>query len=210
MIKKNLKILILGSVITILPILIGIILWNQLPSELPIHWNMAGEVDGRSSKGFVVLGMPALLLAIHWFGAFILSSDPKRKNQSDRMVAISLWIVPVLSILLSAITYVSALGKEVFVDIIIPVLLGLLFVVIGNYLPKCKQNYTVGIKLPWTLNNEENWNKTHRMAGWTWVACGIAIMVAGCFGLFWVILPVLVIGALAPTIYSYVLHRKGL
>ena len=210
MIKKNLKILILGSAITILPILIGVILWDQLPQALPTHWNMAGEVDGWSSKGFVVFGIPALLLAVHWFGAFVLTSDPKRQNQSNKMVVLSLWIVPVLSILLSAITYSSALGKEVFVDVIIPMLLGLLFVVIGNYLPKCKQNYTVGIKLPWTLNNEENWNKTHRMAGWVWVVCGIVIMVTGCFGIVWVILPILVIGALAPTIYSYVLHRKGL
>ena len=210
MIKKNLKALILGSIVILLPILAGLILWDRLPTEIPIHWNLAGEVDGYGNKGFVVFGMPLILLAIHWLGSLAMSADPKRENQPHKMIALSLWIAPVLSVLLSAITYVSAIGAEVLIHVVVPVFLGLVFVIIGNYLPKCRQNYTVGIKLPWTLNNEENWNKTHRMAGWTWVACGIAVMIAGCFGIVWVILPVLAIGAIAPTIYSYLLHRKGL
>ena len=210
MIKKNLKTLILGSIAILIPILVGVILWDRMPQEIPIHWNMAGEVDRWSDKRFAVFGMPFILLAIHWFGALAMTADPKRQNQSDKMVSLSLWIVPVVSILLTSVTYVSAIGVDVLINVIVPVFLGLVFVVIGNYLPKCKQNYTVGIKLPWTLNNEENWNKTHRMAGWVWVICGIVIVVTGCFGLLWVILPILAIGALAPAVYSYILHRKGL
>ena len=91
-----------------------------------------------------------------------------------------------------------------------PVFIGVLFVIIGNYLPKCKQNYTIGIKIPWTLDNEENWNKTHRFAGFLWVVCGVAIMFTGFFGGVWVFLPISFAMVLAPIIYSYLLHRKGM
>ena len=101
MIKKNLKTLILGSIAILIPILVGVILWDRMPQEIPIHWNMAGEVDRWSDKRFAVFGMPFILLAIHWFGALAMTADPKRQNQSDKMVSLSLWIVPVVSILLT-------------------------------------------------------------------------------------------------------------
>ena len=91
----------------------------------------------------------------------------------------------------------------------LPVFMGLLFAVIGNYMPKCKQNYTIGIKIPWTLNNEENWNKTHRFAGWLWTAGGIIMMLTGFFGGFWIFFVVMLLMVLAPVLYSYILHRKG-
>jgi len=90
-----------------------------------------------------------------------------------------------------------------------PVLMGVLFVIIGNYLPKCKQNYTIGIKIPWTLNNEENWNKTHRFAGWLWTACGLLVILTGFIGGFWLFMIVTLLMVFAPIIYSYLLHRKG-
>ena len=76
MIKKNLKALILGSIVILLPILAGLILWDRLPTEIPIHWNLAGEVDGYGNKSFVVFGMPLILLAIHWLGSLAMSTDP--------------------------------------------------------------------------------------------------------------------------------------
>ena len=95
-------------------------------------------------------------------------------------------------------------------EMIMPVLIGLIFTIIGNYLPKCKQNYTVGIKIPWTLNSEENWNKTHRFAGWLWTFCGVLIMLTGFFGSFWIFLPIVLLMVIAPCAYSYILHRKGM
>ena len=95
-------------------------------------------------------------------------------------------------------------------EVVMTVLIGVIFTIIGNYLPKCKQNYTIGIKIPWTLNNEENWNKTHRFAGWLWTVCGILIMLTGFFGGFRVFLPITLWMVIAPIIDSYFLHRKGL
>lgn len=208
MIKKNLKLLIITSVTTLLPTLAGIMLWNQLPKVIPTHWNINGEADGWSSKPFVVFAMPLILLALQWVVAFVTLSDPKKQNHSQKIISLSFWLVPVLSIVLSAVTYVSAMGNTALVKIVFPIFMGLMFVIVGNYMPKCKQNYTIGIKIPWTLNNEENWNKTHRFAGWIWMIGGIVITVLGFLSFLWIVFPVLFVMALAPIIYSYALHKK--
>ena len=210
MIKKNLKVLIITSIIILLPILAGVVLWDQLPDPMPTHWNAAGEIDGWSSKPFAVFGLPWILVAAQWLCMLATGADPKKKNHSDKMIHLVLWIIPVMSVVLHTITYLTALGYGVRMEVVMPVLMGLIFAIIGNYLPKCKQNYTIGIKIPWTLNNEENWNKTHRFAGWTWTFGGIAIMLTGFLGSFWIFLPIALLMVFVPVIYSYLLHRKGL
>ena len=210
MIKKNWKMLLITSVVILLPLLAGLILWDQLPQQMPIHWNVAGEVDGWSSKPFAVFGMPLIMLAAQWLCALATGADPKKNNHSQKILYLALWIIPVLSAVLQAITYASALGKEVRIELVMPVLMGLLFAIIGNYMPKCKQNYTIGIKIPWTLNSEENWNRTHRFAGRIWFVGGLVIMFAGFFCGFWVFLPIMLVMAIVPFVYSYVLHRKGI
>lgn len=210
MIKKNLKTLIITSVVILLPILAGIILWDQLPDPMPSHWNAAGEIDGWSSKPFAVFGFPLILLAAQWLCVLGTAADPKKNNHPTKIVQLVLWIIPVLSILLHTVTYAIAMGKAVRIEVVMPVFMGILLAIIGNYLPKCKQNYTIGIKIPWTLNNEENWNKTHRFAGWLWTVCGLIIMLTGFFGGFWIFFIVVLLMVLAPFAYSYSLHRKGL
>jgi len=210
MIKKNLKILILTSVAILLPILVGVILWDRLPARIPVHWNMAGEIDGWSSRPFAVFGMPLIMLAIQWFAVLMTLADPKNQNHSGKILQLVFWIIPVISVMLGAVTYTSAMGQSVRVEVLVAVFLGILFVAIGNYLPKCQQSYTIGIKLPWTLSSEENWNRTHRMAGWIWVIGGIGMMIAGFFGLLWIMLASILVMALIPFIYSYILHHKGI
>ena len=210
MIKKNLKVLIITSIILLLPILAGLALWNQLPQQMPTHWNAAGEIDGWSSKPFAIFGLPLILLAAQWLCVLATLADPKQRNHTDKILHLVFWIMPILSVVMHTITYMAALGVEVRMERIMPVFMGILFTIIGNYLPKCKQNYTIGIKIPWTLDNEENWNKTHRFAGFLWVVCGIAVMFTGFFGGFWVFLPISLLMVLTPIIYSYILHQKGL
>lgn len=209
MIKNNLKILIITSIIILLPILAGVALWNQLPESVPIHWNAAGEVDGWASKTMAVFGLPVILLAIQWIGVVATFSDPKKQNHPQKILALVFWLVPVLSLILMAVTYFSAMGQDVRIEIIVYMMLGLLFVFVGNYLPKCKQNYTIGIKIPWTLHSEENWNRTHRLAGYVWVGGGFAIMISGIFGILWVVLAACIVMVLVPVIYSFILNRKG-
>ena len=209
MIKKHLKVLIITSLVILLPILAGVILWNQLPEQIPSHWNAVGEIDGWSSKPFAVFGMPIILLAFQWLCVLGTGADPKKANHPEKIVHLVLWIIPVLSIVLSAITYTVALGQDVRVEVVMPIIIGLVLAIVGNYLPKCKQNYTIGIKIPWTLHSEENWNKTHRFAGWIWTFGGLLIMLTGFLGGFWIFFVVVLLMVVAPLVYSYLLHRKG-
>lgn len=209
MIKKNWKILLITSLLILLPALAGIVLWDQLPEQIPTHWNPSGEVDRWSSKAFAIFGLSGILLAAQWFCTLGTRADPKKDNHPQKILHLVLWIIPVISNLLYAITYAVALGKEVRIEVIMPVFMGLLFAIIGNYMPKCKQNYTIGIKIPWTLNSEENWNRTHRFAGRLWVVCGIVIMLTGFFGGFWIFFGIVLAMVIAPFLYSYLLHRKG-
>ena len=209
MIRKYWKILLITSITILLPVLAGLILWNQLPAQMPTHWNAAGEIDGWSSKPFAVFGLPGIMLAAQWLCLLGTLADPKRQNHSDKMLHLVLWIIPVLSVVIHTVAYAAALGKEVRMEVVMPILVGLTLAIVGNYLPKCKQNYTIGIKIPWTLNSEENWNRTHRFAGRLWVVCGIAIMLTGFVGGFWVFLPIVIAMVLVPFLYSYILHRRG-
>ena len=210
MIKKNLKVLIITSIVILLPILAGLFLWDQLPEKVPSHWNAAGQVDSWSSKGFAVFAMPAIMLAAQWLCVLATAADPKGKNHSEKMLHLVLWIMPVITTVLHVITYAVALGQPVRVEIVMPILLGLVFIIIGNYLPKCKQNYTIGIKIPWTLDSEENWNKTHRFAGRIWVVCGFLMILTAFFDIFWLFFIFTIPMVFGPLLYSYSLHKKGI
>ena len=209
MIKKNLSKLIITSLVILIPILIGIVLWDKLPDQVPIHWDINGDVDGFATKAQAVFLMPLVLVAFQWICILGTSLDPKKQNINDKMVTLVLWIIPIISLLCNSMVYATALGHKVSVEIIMPLFMGALFVVIGNYMPKCKQSYTVGIKIPWTLNDEENWNKTHRMAGFLWVIGGIVIMATAFLGAFWLFFVVLIPMVFVPFLYSYLLYKKN-
>lgn len=209
MIKKNLPKLIITSLITLVPIIIGLILWNQLPDQVPMHWDINGNVDRYGSKAVAVFVMPLLLFVIQWVCALVTSLDPKKENISDKTFTLVLWIIPILSLVVHALVYASALGHAISVNIIMPLILGALFIVIGNYMPKCKQSYTVGIKIPWTLNDEENWNKTHRLAGFVWVVGGIIMLVTAFVGTAVISICMLVPMVIIPFVYSYLLYKKN-
>ena len=210
MIKKNLNILIITSIVILLPVLAGVVLWDTLPEQIPTHWNAAGEIDGWSSKAFAIFGLPLMMLAMHWLCVLGTAADPKKANHSDKLIHLVLWIIPIISVVLFVFTYVAALGTEVRMEMVMPLLVGFVLTVVGNYLPKCKQSYTIGIKIPWTLHSEENWNRTHRFAGRLWLVCGLGIMLTAFVGGFWFFLPIVLVMVLAPTVYSYLLHRKGI
>lgn len=211
MIKKNKWKLLVSSIVTLLPILAGLILWNRLPERMATHWGFAGSADGWSSKAFAVFGLPLIMLASHWVCVIVTVADPKNKNQTQKAVSLVFWICPFVSLFSGAVIYASAFGMDFGMDILLPIVTGLIFVVIGNYLPKCKQNYTVGIKVAWALENEENWNATHRFGGKVWVIGGVLVMLCAFLpktvSLYALIVLLLLLGII-PVIYSYVYYRR--
>ena len=210
MMKANKKTLIITSIVTMLPVLIGIICWNRLPDVMATHFGFNNEANGFSSKAFAVFGLPLILLAVLWVGAFVTAHDPKRQNISPKMFSLMLWIAPVISLVAAATIYPVNLGYELDIAFFSELLLGLMFIIIGNYLPKARQNYTIGIKIPWTLANEENWNRTHRLAGYLWMICGILMILISLTRFIpaeWLV-GIFLIMVLVPCIYSFWLHAK--
>ena len=196
------------SILTLLPIAAGLILWNRLPDKMATHWNAQGVADGFLPKGAAVFFMPLFILAVHWISFFVTGLDRNNRQQNARLMGLILYLCPAVSILCGVLMYGTALGMEISTAVWAQVLVGILFVCIGNYLPKCRYNHTIGIKLSWTLQDEDNWNRTHRTAGPVWVGCGLVIMCTAFLNLFWIMLGVLLIAAIIPTVYSYLYYRK--
>ena len=202
--------MIITSIIILVPIVVGLLLWDKLPAEIATHFGSNGEPDGWSSKEFAVIGLPLFLLAVHWFCAAFTGVDPKKENISNKMMTLVLWICPVIAIVGDGSMYLYALNNSINTTIIGVILVGCLFLVLGNYMPKMKQSYTLGIKLPWTLNSEENWNRTHRLAGWITMLAGVIVLIGGFMEQFWTVFVAIALVTLVPTIYSYVLYKKGI
>lgn len=211
MLKRNRKTVILTTMIAALPILVGLLLWSRLPETIATHFDANGEPNGWSSRAFAVFGLPAFLVAVHLLCTFGTLMDPKRKNIQDKMYKLVLWICPVISIFTCGGVYLYALGVHVDMACTAELLVSVLFIVIGNYLPKCRQSYTMGIKLPWTLNDEENWNATHRFGGRVWMGGGVVMLVLSLLGVArnkGVLLGLILVMVLAPTAYSYLYYRR--
>ena len=211
MIKKNKRKLLISSIIILLPVIAGLILWDRLPERMATHWGITGAADGFSSKPFAVFAMPLFVLAVHWICVIITAADPKNKRQTKKVIGLIFWFCPVISLFASAAIYAAAFGMDFGINILLPVVIGLAFVIIGNYLPKCKQNYTVGIKVIWALENEENWNATHRFGGRVWVIGGVLLMLCAFLPkavMYYALIALLTLLVIIPVIYSYVYYRK--
>lgn len=213
MIKKYLPTLIITALLTVLPIAFGIFAWNRLPDPMPSHFNSAGEADGFMSKAVVVFALPVAMLLIHIICAAVTLMDPKRKNIDGKPFLMVLWICPVMSILVNGMTYVYALGGKINITTGVLIGCGILFIILGNYLPKCGLNYSIGIKTPWALNDEDNWRATHRFGGKVFVAVGVmtvilAFIVSASKALFWVYFVLVILSSVAPMVYSYIYYLR--
>lgn len=208
MLKKNKWILLLTSVVILLPVAAGLILWDRLPDQIATHFGTDNVPNGWSSKAFAIFGLPGITLALHWFAIFITQADPKRKNINGKMLMLLFWICPSVSVLLGALTYIHAMGMKPDVGLFVMLFLGLMFLLLGNYLPKCQQNYSLGVRIPWTLADPENWRKTHRFAGWTMSIGGVLILATAFFQNPWLFFAIVMLACFLPCVYSYVYYRK--
>lgn len=212
--NNNLRIVILTSVVCLLPLIMSAIVYPDLPDQVAIHWDGSGNPDGFAPKALAAFGLPFLFVALNLFSKLRLLNDPKRAYTSQAMQLVAIWLPPLLSVILIPIMLLIALGKEIQITAVAPVLLGVILIVAGNYLPKSRQNYTIGIKLPWTLHDADNWNKTHRFAGYLYIIAGILVIArafVGSFKLFGGIslITLLVLCLIVtPAVYSYLLFKR--
>ena len=209
--SEHKKSILLSTLGTLLPIFIGCLLYDRLPDQLALHWGADGAVDRYGGKGMLIFGLPLILAGINLLGMMFTALDPKQQGQNKKALRIIFWIMPLLSVLISTFMYCIALGSTVeTVGFICPTV-GILMAVMGNYMPKVKQNSTLGIKIYWTLSNEENWNKTHRMAGKLWTVCGVLMPLLMLLPTGWMMgmfFAVILMMVLVPVLYSRSIYKK--
>lgn len=199
MILKNKKALILSSVLILLPIPIGLLLRDRLAERMTMN-------------GFV-WGIPVAMLAVHWLCILFTAMDRGNKNRNQKPLSLVLWIIPVITNLSVCGSYALVLGVEFSPVAWTMVPMGLLFVFIGNYMPKTRMNSTMGIKVPWAYSSEENWNATHRFAGKVWVIGGLLMILAGLLPNVWAvtIMTVMIfVMCFLPIVYSWRFYKKEL
>ena len=208
---KNKIFFALSCLITILPSVAALILRNFLPEEMALHWGADGIADRFGDPFPLLLLFPLFFLALHLTCVFSALWTVRRKKQSPKILNMTFWIIPALSLTVGAVLFSVAFRWERKIPFLVTAFLALLMIIIGNYMPKCKQNRTLGIKLPWTLANEENWRKTHRLAGILWVICGILILPSAFLplkALLAVDLSLFLAAVIIPTVYSFLDYRK--
>lgn len=214
MIKRNKIKLIISSLIILLPTLIAIFGEKFLPEKIAIHWGFSGNADGFASPSSIFIILPLILLAVHWLCILVEAVVNKNNEQNKKLTEIVLWVIPTISIASSGMMLAAALGyKTSNIFAIVYLLLGLMFIIIGNYMPKATRNLTVGIKIKWALANDENWNATHRFSGKIYVVSGfvfIAAMLLPEAAFPVVAISAILLAVIPPVIYSYAFYKKQL
>lgn len=188
-------------------------MYSRLPGQIPTHWDMQGQVNGYTSRAWGVWLMPVVLLAMAIILPRIPAIDPRRENYEKFRPSYDLVINAIMTLI--GILHVAILGVGAGWPIpmgrVTPLLIGMLFVVIGNVLPRARPNWLFGIRTPWTLTNDRVWERTHRVGGLLFVIAGLLLAI-GAFVLPAAFLPTVIIGigiaAIVPVVYSYFAWRQ--
>lgn len=191
----------------------SLILYPCLPDIIPTHWNAGGEIDGYSSRLVGVFLMPGITVLMYLLLLYVPLIDPKRNNYprfASAYRGIRLGLVLFMGAM-HALILTAGLGSPVPIGRLMPLLLGMLMILIGIYLPQIEHNYFVGIRTPWTLADEEVWHRTHRMGGRFFILAGLlcllGIFLPGSYS--FVLVLVAILGAsLAAILYSLLIFQQ--
>ncbi|MBC5580972.1 SdpI family protein [Anaerofilum sp. BX8] len=212
--KKNRSEL-LCWVLAALPLALALCCLPTLPERIPLHWDLAGEIDGWGTRSSAFL-IPAMTLGLNALFVLLPRIDPKRRNYPRFGGAYRAFrlMFNLFMLGMAAITLYSAYRPGALsVNKLIPAGVGALFCVMGNYMPKFKPNYFMGLRTPWTLASERVWHSTHRLAGALWFWGGLGFMGASFLlppkPLFAALVALVALLAGVPCLYSYLAYRAG-
>ncbi len=194
---------IITSIVCLLPILLGISLWEKLPDTMAIHFNMYGDADNFASKEFTVYGMPLLMVVFQAFCCFINDINSLKHGERKKLETVTKWIIPCLTVVLQIITLGYGLGWSINIRKVVGLIVGVIFLVIGNYLPKF--DYIKNFDL-----DTQKAIKINRFIGYETVLMGILFFITlflppiSTVICIWLLIPYALIGA----IYGIVTGRN--
>ncbi|MED3878805.1 SdpI family protein [Priestia aryabhattai] len=199
--------------ITLLTLVAWVIALPHLPTTMPIHWGANGEADGFATKINAMILTVGIMVLIYFIIAFVPRIDPRKENYKyfSKTYNIVLNAVLLLFFFVNMSTILQGLGYNVPMSYIAPIMAGLVFIIIGNYLQRVRSNYFMGIRTPWTLSNETVWKKTHRLSGKLFFIGGLLILISAFLpdGYKSVIMwGSIVLCVAVPYLYSYLAYKK--
>ncbi|MER2141727.1 MAG: SdpI family protein [Priestia megaterium] len=199
--------------ITLLTLVAWLIALPHLPATMPIHWGANGEADGFATKINAMILTVGIMVLIYFIIAFVPRIDPRKENYKyfSKTYNIVLNAVLLLFFFVNMSTILQGLGYNVPMAYIAPIMAGLVFIIIGNYLQRVRSNYFMGIRTPWTLSNETVWKKTHRLSGKIFFIGGLLILISAFLpdGYKSVIMwGSIVLCVAIPYLYSYLAYKK--
>jgi uncharacterized membrane protein len=192
--------------------LLAALTWNTAPDRIPVHWGWSGDVDRYGGKVEGLVMLPLLTLFIYVMMTFMPRIDPGRRNYEQfagAYLLIRIAVIAVMAVIYGAI-HLWIRGHRVAIETIVPLVIGALFVLIGSVLGKVRPNWFFGVRTPWTLSSKLSWSKTHRLAGWVFVALGLCLMASGVSRSRIALVVTLAIGGagvLWTIVYSYLVWR---
>lgn len=194
-------------------VILWLIFYPKLPMEIPIHWNASGEADGFAPKLNAMLMSIGIMVFVYLITALVPFIDPKKENYKNFSNGLGIINFSILMVFftVNVLMILSGLGSDIDTGMVIRIVIGAVFIVIGNYMPQIKPNYFMGIKTPWALNDDANWKKTHRFGGKAFIIGGVIFMISTLLpdGLTEkIVMPAILIVILSPMAYSYWIFRK--
>lgn len=186
-------------------------LYPSLPEQIPTHWNFQGEVDDYTPKPWGVIVLPLAAILIFVIMKLIPIVSPKGFRTDQFQDVINIFTVTLVGFMsgIGLLVLLAASGRNVQMNEMVYGAVGLLFIVLGNYMSKVRKNFFIGIRTPWTLASDEVWARTHRVGGWIFVLIGF-FMFLNAFIQFppgWLIGSIVLL-ALIPVVYSFVLYKN--
>jgi uncharacterized membrane protein len=201
--------------ILFLPFAVSIYLYPTLPDTVPIHFNAAGQPDDWGPKWLNAFLLPVISMGLYFVLLAVPFIDPKQKLEpAQKQLAGIRLILSLFMLGIYAFVMIQTINPELNMVKYVLVAVGILILAIGNYMNTIKPNYFIGIRTPWTLEDESNWKKTHSFTARLWTVSGIILaasgfVFAGTEYTVWGIIGLVIIISIIPVIYSYKLYKKG-
>lgn len=203
--KINMKSLIITSIVCLLPIICGLIFYNALPENIAIHWGIDNNPDGYFSKPAFVFEMPIIMVALQVFCCIVSDLSDKNPEANKKAVTVYKWIIPVITVVMYAVTIAIALGNDLDIRKIVMIILGILFIISGNYMPKVRSDYYMNSKVFWVKNRDEKLvNKAMKITAYGLIGFGILFILSILFDVAVSIAVVIAMILFSVYIYLYV------
>ena len=211
--KLTFKTEIVSILLIILAVAASFYFYANFPEQVATHWNFAGEPDSYSSKAFGAFFFPGLIIGLYLLFLVLPKIDPKKDRYLEfaKTYHIFKGILIFFFVAIYFIASLAGIGYDVNMNLVMPLIVGFLFILLGNYMGKIKPNWFMGIRTPWTLSSETVWNKTHRLGGKMFMIVGLLFMLSSFFTnnilATWIIVLV-VIMVIITFVYSYILYKN--